>query len=67
MRSDGRLALSVTPLILDIGQASLVLADYEGALVAEAMRRSGDNVADAARLLGMSRRQLDYRLKQYGA
>lgn len=63
----GRLALAGAPLIPGIENAPLILADYESALVAEALRRTGHNVADAARLLGMSRRQLDYRLKQANA
>ncbi|GFZ96191.1 MULTISPECIES: sigma-54-dependent Fis family transcriptional regulator [Sphingobium] len=66
VRPDGRLAVTGAPLIPDIDRAPLLLADYEAALVEEALRRAGGNVADAARMLGMSRRQLDYRLKQAG-
>src|SRR3546814_4426250 len=59
VRPDGRLAVTGAPLIPDIERAPLLLADYEAALVGEALRRAGGNVADAARMLGMSRRQLD--------
>jgi transcriptional regulator with PAS, ATPase and Fis domain len=41
----------------------LTLARHEAALVDEAMRRASGNVSEAARLLGLTRRQLDYRLK----
>src|SRR3546814_13645537 len=64
VRPDGRLAVTGAPLIPDIERAPLLLADYEAALVGEALRRAGGNVADAARMLGMSRRQLDYLLKR---
>ena len=64
VRPDGRLTMTGVPLIQDIERIPLVLADYEAVLTAEAMRRSGGNVADAARMLGISRRQLDYWLKR---
>lgn len=41
----------------------LSIVQLEETLIAEAMRRAGKNVAEAARLLGWTRRQLDYRLK----
>ena len=41
----------------------LSLARHEAALVEEAMRRASGNISEAARLLGLTRRQLDYRLK----
>ena len=41
----------------------MTLARHEAALVEEAMRRASGNVSEAARLLGLTRRQLDYRLK----
>src|SRR3546814_950864 len=49
VRPDGRLAVTGAPLIPDIERAPLLLADYEAALVGEALRRAGGNVADAAR------------------
>jgi len=63
LKPDGSLGKVPTSVIPNLSEACLTLADYELELIAEAMRRSGGNVADAARMLGMSRRQLDYRLK----
>lgn len=41
----------------------LSLAPVEAAMIAEAIRRASGNVAEAARLLGWTRRQLDYWIK----
>lgn len=41
----------------------LNIARHETRLVSEAIRRAEGNINKAARLLGLSRRQLDYRLK----
>ncbi|KRB83908.1 Fis family transcriptional regulator [Sphingomonas sp. Root710] len=45
------------------GMTSLNIAQHENRLVSEAMRRANGNINEAADLLGLSRRQLDYRLK----
>ena len=42
------------------------LEQYEQELIREAMRRSGDNKSQAARLLGVTRNALRYRLSQMG-
>ncbi|MAY19821.1 MAG: sigma-54-dependent Fis family transcriptional regulator [Erythrobacteraceae bacterium] len=41
----------------------LSLAHHEARLIEEAMRRADGNVVEAAKLLGITRRQIDYRLK----
>lgn len=41
----------------------LDLATNEARLLDEALRRAGGDVAEAAKLLGLTRRQIDYRLK----
>lgn len=43
--------------------ADLSVARLEDALIAEALKRSEGKIAKAARLLGWTRRQLDYRLR----
>ena len=43
------------------------LQSFEDTLIARALERSGGNVSRAARLLGISRATLDYRLKRRGA
>ena len=45
---------------------SLKLKYWEKRLIAEALRRSGGNVPDAASLLGIGRATLYYKVKQYG-
>ena len=44
----------------------MTLEQYEQELIQEAMRRSGDNKSQAARLLGVTRNALRYRLSQMG-
>ena len=44
----------------------LTLEQYEQELIREALRRAGDNKSQAARLLGMTRNALRYRLSQMG-
>lgn len=67
IRADGGLEIAHGAIIPGIEQASLNLSEYENTLINEAMRRTSGNVTDAARLLGITRRQLDYRLKQPGS
>jgi Nif-specific regulatory protein len=45
---------------------SLNLKHWEKRLIAEALRRSGGNVPEAAALLGLGRATLYYKIKQYG-
>ena len=44
----------------------LTLDEYEQELIREALRRTGDNKSQAARLLGLTRNALRYRLSQMG-
>ena len=44
----------------------MTLEQYEQELIREALRRAGDNKSQAARLLGMTRNALRYRLSQMG-
>ena len=44
----------------------LTLEQYEQELIREALRRTGDNKSQAARLLGMTRNAFRYRLSQMG-
>src|SRR5512138_2876274 len=53
----------IVPNITDEG---LVLDDVERKLIAEAMERASGNQSKAARLLGVSRDTLRYRLKKHG-
>ena len=53
----------VVPNVTDDG---LVLDDVEKKLIAEAMERASGNQSKAARLLGVSRDTLRYRLKKHG-
>jgi transcriptional regulator with GAF, ATPase, and Fis domain len=55
--SDGRMADALRDL------TDLSLEAHEGRLIDEALRRAGGDVGEAARLLGLTRRQIDYRLK----
>jgi two-component system response regulator AtoC len=49
-----------------ISEEGLVLDDVERKLIVEAMERAAGNQSKAARLLGVSRDTLRYRLKKYG-
>jgi two-component system response regulator AtoC len=53
----------LVPQVLEQG---LVLGDVEKKLIAEAMERANGNQSKAARLLGISRDTLRYRLKKHG-
>jgi DNA-binding NtrC family response regulator len=53
-------------LVPSIGDQGLVLDDVEKRLIAEAMERASGNQSKAARLLGVSRDTLRYRLKKHG-
>jgi DNA-binding NtrC family response regulator len=44
----------------------MTLDEYEQELIREALRRTGDNKSQAARLLGLTRNALRYRLSQMG-
>jgi DNA-binding NtrC family response regulator len=53
-------------LVPAMEEQGLVLDDVERKLIAEAMERSSGNQSKAARLLGVSRDTLRYRLKKHG-
>jgi len=53
-------------LVPPVSEEGLVLDDVEKKLIAEAMERSSGNQSKAARLLGVSRDTLRYRLKKHG-
>ncbi len=53
-------------LVPAVEEQGLVLDDVERKLIAEAMERSAGNQSKAARLLGVSRDTLRYRLKKHG-
>jgi len=53
-------------LVPSISEDGLVLDEVERKLIVEAMERAGGNQSRAARLLGVSRDTLRYRLKKYG-
>jgi len=53
-------------LVPRITEEGLVLDDVERKLIAEAMERASGNQSKAARLLGVSRDTLRYRLKKHG-
>ena len=53
-------------LVPTVEAQGLVLDDVERKLIAEAMERSSGNQSKAARLLGVSRDTLRYRLKKHG-
>jgi DNA-binding NtrC family response regulator len=53
-------------LVPAIDEQGLVLDDVERRLIAEAMERASGNQSKAARLLGVSRDTLRYRLKKHG-
>ena len=53
-------------LVPPVDEKGLVLDDVERRLIAEAMERASGNQSKAARLLGVSRDTLRYRLKKHG-
>ncbi len=53
------------PQAAPVGDAALSLADLEQRAILETLERTGGNRSEAARLLGISRRKLLYRLKDY--
>jgi transcriptional regulator with PAS, ATPase and Fis domain len=53
-------------LVPPVSEDGLVLDDVERKLIAEAMERASGNQSKAARLLGVSRDTLRYRLKKHG-
>ncbi len=53
----------VLPIAVDGRQS---LDQIEARVIEEAMRRSGGNVSAAARLLGISRQTLRYRIEKHG-
>jgi len=53
-------------LVPSISEDGLVLDEVERKLIVEAMERASGNQSKAARLLGVSRDTLRYRLKKYG-
>jgi two-component system, NtrC family, response regulator AtoC len=53
-------------LVPNITEEGLVLDDVEKKLISEAMERASGNQSKAARLLGVSRDTLRYRLKKHG-
>ena len=53
-------------LVPPLNEDGLVLDDVERKLIAEAMERASGNQSKAARLLGVSRDTLRYRLKKHG-
>ena len=66
LASDGRLVASAgqAPWVGQIIDSGIGLDALEEALMQEAMARSQQNVSEAARLLGMTRPALAYRLKK---
>ncbi len=53
-------------IVPSVSEEGLVLDDVERKLIAEAMERASGNQSKAARLLGVSRDTLRYRLKKHG-
>jgi DNA-binding NtrC family response regulator len=53
-------------VVASVTEEGLVLDDVEKKLIAEAMERASGNQSKAARLLGVSRDTLRYRLKKHG-
>ena len=54
-------------LLDNIMSSGLSLEELEESLLREAVKRSGGNLAGAARVLGITRPQLQYRLKKFAA
>jgi two-component system NtrC family response regulator len=63
MRGEGP---SYGGLRVEIPASGIVLEEVERGLLREALRRSGGNQSQAARLLGISRQTLIYRIKKFG-
>ncbi len=59
------IASAVQPLATTIPPGSLSLGEMERTLLVQALERSGGNVSKAARLLGVSRDTLRYRIDKY--
>ena len=55
------------PASLEIPEAGIDLEGVERSLIRKAMERTAGNVSRAARLLGLSRRTLQYRLEKLQA
>ena len=66
IRIDAGLAASLPSGSLPFLPEGMTLEGYEQELIREALRRTGDNKSQAARLLGMTRNALRYRLSQMG-
>jgi two-component system NtrC family response regulator len=49
---------------LDIPESGIDLEELERSLIVKALEKSGGNVTRAARLLGLSRRTLQYRMEK---
>ena len=49
---------------LDIPESGIDIEELERTLIVKALQKSGGNVSRAARLLGLSRRTLQYRLEK---
>ncbi len=54
------------PVSVELPEQGVVLEDLERDLIRQALKRAGNNQAKAARLLGISRHELLYRMEQYG-
>ncbi len=65
--SGSRLAVSETGVEVDVPEAGLALQAVEDALIDRTMQMCDGNVSRAARMLGVSRDQLRYRLAKRGA
>ena len=50
---------------LDIPESGIDIEELERSLIVKALQKSSGNVSRAARLLGLSRRTLQYRLENY--
>jgi DNA-binding NtrC family response regulator len=66
LRKAGPLTRRQEKLVPPVHEEGLVLDDVERKLIAEAMERASGNQSKAARLLGVSRDTLRYRLKKHG-
>ncbi len=51
-------------LLADIVTRGVPMSEFEGGLIDEAIKRANGNIAKAARMLGLKRTYLDYRLKK---